>query len=165
MMVTGTHHNMPSVSFGLQQLDASTLNSITWHKKAPPPNLGCRSLTHSSETILWVKPAKESKHFFNYKASRVPWGKQMHDVWHDIGRPTKIETVHGRHPTQKPVALVERCLSFAAPDGGLVLDPFNGHGTTGVAAMMERRDLRYIGIEMASAMIKVSKMRLEDARR
>ena len=53
--VSGTLHNIYSVGFAMQQLDFKILNNITWIKTNPPPNLGCRCFTHSTETILWAK--------------------------------------------------------------------------------------------------------------
>jgi site-specific DNA-methyltransferase (adenine-specific) len=60
--------------------------------------------------------------------------------------PLKAEKRFGKHPTQKPLALLERIVRATCPPGGLVLDPFSGSGTTGVAAA--RLDRAYVGIEL-----------------
>ena len=65
------------------------------------------------------------------------------------------------HPTQKPLRLMEWCLSFA-PDG-LILDPFMGSGTTGVAAMNLGRS--FIGIEREPKYFDIACRRIEDAQR
>jgi DNA methylase len=54
-------------------------------------------------------------------------GKQVKTVW-TIAAPGGDEKSHGKHPTQKPVALVERCLLASTNEGDLVLDPFIGGG-------------------------------------
>jgi site-specific DNA-methyltransferase (adenine-specific) len=130
------------------QLGYRILNDIIWEKPNPPPNLGCRCFTHATEMILWAtKAEKGSKHryTFNYDAMREEnGGKQMKNVWRfpPAGRDEKV---HGKHPTQKPVALIERCLRASTNPGDLVLDPFAGSGATGVAAIKLYR--RFIGCE------------------
>ena len=58
------------------------LNNITWIKSNPPPNLGCRCFTHSTETILWAKKTPKSKHYYDYNTMKsLNNGKQMKDTW------------------------------------------------------------------------------------
>ena len=61
-------------------------------------------------------------------------GKQMKSVWR-MPAPRNDEKRFGKHPTQKPVGLVERCILASTNEGDLVLDPFLGGGTTAVAAV------------------------------
>jgi hypothetical protein len=68
----------------------------------------------------------------------IAGGKQMKSVW-QILPPDKSEKRHGKHPTQKPVALLERILQAASDEGDLVLDPFLGGGTTILSALRLRR--------------------------
>jgi site-specific DNA-methyltransferase (adenine-specific) len=136
--VSGSVHAYPSIGMALQQEGFRILNDIVWEKPAPPPNLGCRCFTHSTEILLWAtKSEKGSKdrYTFNYDAMREEnFGKQMKNVWR-IGTPAKEEKTFGKHPTQKPVELVARCLRASTHPGDLVVDPFAGSGTTGVAAL------------------------------
>jgi DNA modification methylase len=67
------------------------------------------------------------------------------NIW-TMTAPGGAEKTHGKHPTQKPVALVERCLLASTRPGDLVLDPFLGGGTTAVAALRTGRQC--VGIEM-----------------
>jgi site-specific DNA-methyltransferase (adenine-specific) len=143
--VTGTHHVIFSVGYAMQQLGMKILNDIAWEKPNPPPNLSCRYFTHSTETVLWAAKTEKSKHVFNYPAMKAVTGKQMKTVW-KIPAPSNGEKVFGKHPTQKPVALVERCLLAATNEGDMVLDPFLGGGTTAVASARLRR--YFVGIEL-----------------
>ena len=69
-------------------------------------------------------------------------------IW-TLGAPGSDEKTHGKHPTQKPVALVERCLLASTNEGDLVLDPFLGNGTTAVAAIRLKRAC--VGVEARPA--------------
>ena len=72
-------------------------------------------------------------------------GKQMKTVW-TMTSPKNGEKAFGKHPTQKPVALVERCILASTNPGDLILDPFLGGGTTAVACIRLRRG--FVGIEL-----------------
>ena len=143
--VTATHHTLFSIGYAMQSLGFKILNLVTWEKPNPPPNLACRYFTHSTEQIIWAARDEKSKHLFNYADMRAEnGGKQMKTVWR-FPAPPKAEKAHGSHPTQKPLALVSRCLRASTSPGDAVLDPFCGSGTTGVAAVSLGR--RFIGIE------------------
>jgi len=157
--VSGTLHVIHSIGYAMQQLGYRILNEITWEKPNPPPNLGCRCFTHSTETVLWAAKTKKSKHTFNYKLMRqINGGKQMKTVWR-MPSPSKEEKAFGKHPTQKPVTLVERCLLASTREGDLVLDPFLGGGTTAVAALRIKRGC--VGIELDEAHAKLSAQRIQ----
>jgi site-specific DNA-methyltransferase (adenine-specific) len=137
--VTGTQHIIFSVGFAMQQLGFKILNTITWEKPNPPPNLSCRYFTHSTELVIWAARDSKSRHVFNYQAMRqANHGKQMKTVW-KLAAPSAAEKRAGKHPTQKPIALVERCLQASSREGDLVLDPFAGAGTTPIAALRLNR--------------------------
>lgn len=144
--VTGTFHNIYSVGFALQQQNFRILNNITWQKTNPPPNLGCRCFTNSTETILWAKKdLKKAKHYFDYPLMKqFNGGKQMKDVW--TGSTTKkSEKSFGPHPTQKPLYILERIILASTDKGDVVLDCFLGSGTTGVVSRKLERS--FIGID------------------
>ena len=137
--VSGTHHVIHSIGYAMQCLEMKILNEITWEKPNPPPNLSCRYFTHSTETILWAAKDHSSKHCFNYDAMREEnGGKQMKTVW-QMTSPSKAEKSFGKHPTQKPVELLNRIILSSTKEGDRVFDPFNGSGTTGIAAMRNGR--------------------------
>ncbi len=157
--ISGTHHVIHSIGYAMQQLNMKLLNDITWQKPNPPPNLSCRYFTHSTETIIWAAKNKKSKHMFNYKDMRKEnGGKQMKTVW-DFKAPQKIEKQFGKHPTQKPVQLLERIILASTDPKNLVFDPFAGSSTTGVAAVCHNR--RFVGCELEDEFIEISKKRLD----
>ncbi len=143
--VSGTRHVIYSVGFAMQEIGFKLLNEITWEKPNPPPNLSCRYFTHSTETILWAARDAKSKHKFNYQLMRTyAHDRQMKSVW-QFTAPTGAEKTFGTHPTQKPLALLERIILASSDEGDLVVDPFVGSGTTGLAATRHGR--RFIGID------------------
>ena len=82
----------------------------------------------------------------------------MKDVW-TMTSPSKKEKEHGKHPTQKPTELLNRLIMAASNEGDIVLDAFNGSGTTGVACIETNRN--YIGIELDKEYISLSKKRFK----
>lgn len=159
--ISGTLHNIYSIGHALEQEGFKIINNITWQKTNPPPNLACRCFTHSTETILWAqKSDKKAKHFFNYQLMKEKNnGKQMKDVWTGALTPPK-EKIQGKHPTQKPLYILERIIEASTNSGDLILDPFCGSSTTGVATKHLGR--RYIGIDNVLEYIELSVRRLQN---
>ncbi len=158
--VSGTYHSIYACGYALQLLNFRILNDISWYKPNAAPNLGCRMFTASHETLIWASKSKTSKHTFNYAEMREgnfaadflknP-GKQMRSVW-SIMTPAKSEKVFGKHPTQKPLKLMDRIILSSTKPGDLVLDPFCGSATTGVSAISFGR--RFIGIDLDESYLK-----------
>ena len=163
--VTGTLHVYLSVGMAMMQVGFRILNDIIWQKPNPPPNLGRRCFTHSTELILWATKAKKgSKHryTFHYDDMRAEnGGKQMKNVW-QFPAAGRDEKTFGKHPTQKPVALIERCLRASTNPGDLVFDPFAGSGATGVAALSMGRT--FIGCERESEFVDLIIRRVSNVR-
>src|SRR6202158_3647187 len=156
--VSGTAHVIHSVGFAMQQLGFKLLNDISWVKPNPPPNLSCRYFTHATDTIIWAAKEKKSRHTFHYKLMKeTNRGKQMKSVW-DIRPPESWEKRFGKHPTQKPVALLERILLASTNEGDLVLDPFAGSGTTLLTAFRLRR--KAVGCELSAEFLTLSVRRI-----
>ena len=64
--ISGTLHNIYSIGMALEEEGFKIINNITWQKTNPPPNLACKTFTHSTETIIWArKDLKKSKYTFN----------------------------------------------------------------------------------------------------
>jgi site-specific DNA-methyltransferase (adenine-specific) len=158
--VSGTSHIIYTVGSAMQTLGYKILNDIAWFKVNPPPNLSCRYFTHSTETIIWAAKNKESKHHFNYALmKKMNNNKQMLSLW-SIKAPGSAEKIYGKHPTQKPIELLDRIVLASTRAGDIVLDPFSGSGTTGIVAIREGR--QYIGIELEQQYLDVSIKRLKD---
>ncbi|MBN1365890.1 MAG: site-specific DNA-methyltransferase [Syntrophaceae bacterium] len=156
--VSGTSHVIYSIGFATQQLGFKILNDIAWYKINPPPNLSCRYFTHGTETIIWAAKNKESRHYFNYPLMRkMNNNKQMQSLW-SITAPKPEEKIYGKHPTQKPVALLERIILASTKEHDIVLDPFTGSSTTGVAAY--RLGRYFIGIDNNKEYLNLSTKRL-----
>ena len=162
--ISGTYHNIYSIGVALELEGFSIINNITWQKPNPAPNLACRSFTHSTETIIWARkqltPKKKGKHYFNYDLMKeMNDNKQMKDVWL-LSLPSKKEKINGKHPTQKPLSVLERIILASTKENDVVLDPFNGSGTTGIACLNLNR--KYIGIEKEEEYLELTKRRIED---
>jgi site-specific DNA-methyltransferase (adenine-specific) len=160
--VSGTSHVIYSVGFAMQQVGLKLLNEVVWEKPNPPPNLSCRYFTHSTETILWAAKSRKSRHYFDYHEMRSRNGdRQMKTVWR-MTAPGRAEKLRGKHPTQKPLALLDRILVASCPPDGCVLDPFNGSGSTGIAALRLGRS--YVGVELEEDWLRLTLERLCDER-
>lgn len=161
--ISGTHHNIHVVMRCLQELGYKVLNTITWQKTDPPPNLSCRYFNFSTELIIWARKTEKKPHKFNYETMKfLNGGSQMTDVWR-IPAVGLWEKQQGKHPTQKPLRLLYRIILAATNVGDTVLDPFSGSGTTGIAANLLGR--KFIGIEQDERFCKLSLRRrqaLED---
>ncbi len=159
--ISGTMHNIYSIGMALEQEGFRIINNITWRKLNPPPNISCRFFVHSTETILWAKKdLKKAKHKFNYDLMReLNGGKQAKDVWESsLTKPS--EKKYGKHPTQKPMEILEKIILASTNEGDLILDPFNGSGTTGIVANKLHR--RYIGIDLEKEYLDITIKRKEN---
>jgi len=155
--VSGTAHIIHSVGYAMQRLGLKLLNDITWVKPNPPPNLSCRYFTHATETIIWAGRDRKCRHKFNYALMKsLNRGKQMLSVW-TIEAPRREEKIFGKHPTQKPLALLERIIAASTDENDLVLDPFCGSGTTGIAAARMGRP--FTGLETEESFLNMATLR------
>lgn len=155
--ISGTHHNIFSVQQQLIKLGFKILNVITWAKTNPPPNISCRYFTYSTEFIIWARKSSKVAHYFNYELMKKLNGdKQMTDVW-QIPAIAKWEKSCGKHPTQKPLAVLARLIQASTEQGAWILDPFSGSATTGIAANLLGR--YYLGLEIETEFLEMGKAR------
>ena len=186
LWVSGTYHSIYQCGHALQSLGYHVLNDIAWFKPNASPNLSCRYFTASHETLIWACKDKKAKHIFNDEVMKN-WentykqeveapkskerffveplnksGKQMRSVW-AIGTPKPIEKKFGKHPTQKPEDLLKRIVLASTNRGDLILDPFTGSSTTGIAAYLSGR--HFIGIDTEPKYLDVSIKRFEELER
>lgn len=166
--VSGTYHSIYQCGHAIQSLGYHILNDIAWFKPNASPNLSCRFFTASHETLIWARKEKKAKHKFNYDLMKNGnWpddfikkpNLQMRSVW-SIYPPKKEEKRFGKHPTQKPIDLLVRIILASTDKGDVVLDPFTGSSTTGLAATLNNR--KFIGIDMEKKYLDLSIKRYRD---
>ena len=85
--------------------------------------------------------------------------KQMRSVW-AIGTPKPEEKKFGKHPTQKPLDLLRRITAASTNKGNIILDPFTGSSTTGLAAVVNGR--KFIGIDTEKKYLDLSVERFKE---
>jgi len=169
--ISGTYHSIHECGYALQLAGYHLLNDITWYKPNASPNLSGRYFTASHETLLWARKEKKAKHIFNYKLMREgDWSKdflkkpkkQMRSVW-AINTPNYWEKKFGKHPTQKPFELLKRVILSSTNKGDIVLDPFTGSSTTGLATIMFGR--KFVGIDTEKKYLDLSIKRSKDIKK
>ncbi len=129
-----------------------TFQFMVWHKTNPAPKLRKAGFLNSCELIVcaWNKG-----HVWNF-------GKQneMHNFIETPICMGKERTKDPKHPTQKPVRVLEHILKIGSNEGDLVLDPFMGVGSTGVAAL--NLDRRFLGFDKDAAYVEAARTRLKE---
>lgn len=169
--VSGTLHIIYKVGYLLTKNGYDIINDIVMYKPNAPPNLSCKYFTHSHEIILWARKSKNSIHTFNYEKMKF-WNnpkdklknkdKQMRSVW-SIPLLSKAEKEFGKHPTQKPLELLNRIISSSSNEGDCILDPFVGSGTTGIVCNILNR--KFIGIDSNKEYLDVAIKRFKDKKK
>ena len=175
--ISGTYHSIYQCGFALQVNKFHILNDIAWFKPNASPNLSCRFFTASHETLIWArkntinaktKKAIKTKHKFNYDLMKNgEWpedfikkpGLQMRSVW-AMGTPKPSEKKFGKHPTQKPINLLVRIVLASTNKNDIVLDPFAGSSTTGLASFLNNR--KFIGIDLEKKYLDLSVKRFKE---
>lgn len=124
-------------------------NILSWHKTNPIPACGNKYLT-DTEFIL----------FFRQKGVKVYGNFETKKTWY--ATPLNVREKHKyNHPTVKPVNIIKNLILNSSRCGDLVLDPFMGSGSTGVACVNTGRD--FIGIELDEKYFETAKQRIEKA--
>lgn len=168
--IHGTYHNIGIINFILQLLKIEIINEVIWYKRNSFPNLSGRRLTASHETIIWAHSGKKREYLFNYgKVKNVNFpednlhktGTQMRTVWDIPNNKEKRELKFGRHPTQKPLRLLNRMLMISAKENQKCLIPFAGSGSECVACI--ESGLNFLAFEIDSKYISIAKKRMDEA--
>ncbi len=128
------------------------------------------NVVSTREDILWYSKGKS--YTFNRQMSNIPkktggLGKKngetnrvLSNVWSDISPIVPWSPERVSHPTQKPVALMERCVKLWSNEGDTVLDFTMGSGSTGVACLNLGR--KFIGVEKDKGYFEIAKNRIMD---
>lgn len=122
----------------------------TWHKKNPMPRNMNLHFINSTESWLYFINEGTTGTFNNN-------GKPVHD-YIETATISASERSLGKHPTQKPIALMKHFVTLLSNPGEIVLDPFMGSGSSGVASLLENR--RFIGIELNNEYFNLANNRL-----
>ena len=127
-----------------------TFQFMVWHKTNPAPKLRKAGFLNSCELIccMWNKG-----HTWNF-------GKQneMHNFIESPICMGNERLKDPKHPTQKPLVVMRKLVELASKPGDVILDPFAGVGSTGVAALELGR--RFIGIDAEEDYVKAGRKRL-----
>ena len=156
IVISGVYGSLIPYFLKLEKYGFQFRHHIIWHKTNPAPSVHRRSLVYSNEILLWYN--KPGKWYFDYELSKkYNNGKQLHDVW-NIPAVRKQAGV-----TRKPPKLLEMVIRILSPEGGLVVDPCVGSGTTiEVAREWNRNFIAYeIGKEQLS-LLKAKKFKVEE---
>lgn len=124
---------------------------IRWKKTNPMPRNRDRRFITDYEVAVWAVK-KGGKWTFNRLSDTYERPEIV------CGITSKREKVNGGHPTQKPIEVMEWIIHRLSNEGDLILDPFMGSGTTGVACMNTNR--KFIGIELDEKYFDISKERI-----
>jgi len=127
----------------------------------------CSKATHERAKYRWKRAqngggSKESMQGHNYDNDfgdmtvDLEKGRNKRSVWTVTTKPYK-----GAHFATFPPALIEPCVLAGSRKGGVVLDPFNGSGTTGEVSVLNGR--RYVGVELNPEYIKLAVDRIDAA--
>ncbi|MBI5496120.1 MAG: site-specific DNA-methyltransferase [Deltaproteobacteria bacterium] len=165
IFIFGSYHNIYTIGAIARQMKLRIVNSIIWAKPNAQPNITCRMFTESTEQILWLCNNREDKAknwTFNYHDMKeMNGGKQMRNFW-EIPLTPPRERGHGKHPSQKPLRLLERLVLAGTHESDRVLDCFMGSGTTALASEIHRR--HWVGIERDDAYCRMTRDRIMEWR-
>jgi len=167
LWVIGSYHNIFRIGTALQDLGYWLLNDVVWLKTNPMPNFRGKRFTNAHETLIWAARDQKSRATFNYDSLKaMNEDLQMRSDWllPLCTGPERLTDVEGRklHPTQKPEALLHRCILAASNPGDTILDPFFGTGTTG--AMARRLGRHFIGLERERGYADAARARIARVR-
>ena len=156
------------------------VNEIIWDRRVPSMGGSTRKFSSVHDNIGFF--AKSRDYYFDIDAVRIPYDAETKKArsrsifvgakWLEVGyNPKDVWSVsrlhrqHGEredHPTQKPLEIVERMVLASCPEGGLVLDPFIGSGTTAVAAVRNKRN--FVGFELNPDYCAIAEKRIAEMR-
>lgn len=144
--------NLGDISKELDENGFETKDVVRWVKNNPMPRNRDRRYVVDYEFGIWAVK-KGSKWVFNRQNDSYDRPEIK------SGLTPKSEKKWGSHPTQKPVSVMEEIIKRHSNEGDVILDPFMGSGSTGVASLNLNRD--FIGIELSKEYFDIAKNRIE----
>jgi DNA modification methylase len=172
------------VAFALRNDGWYLRQDIIWHKPNPMPESVTDRCTKSHEYVFLL--SKSKTYYYDAESIKEPvkqdWGTRdrTNGKYHNAGTGLNPHTglqksyekankrsvwsittkpFHGAHFATFPPDLIEPCVIAGSPEGGIVLDPFFGSGTTGLVSMRNNR--KYLGCELNSEYISIANERLK----
>jgi len=149
LIIFNDWENMGDISKELKRLKITVKSLNHWQKTNPQPAEWKRRFVGGREYFLWA--VKKGKYSFNVE--------KLHKGVFEMGLTKQSEKREGFHPNQKPVNLMKQLINILSEEEQLILDPFMGSGTTGVACKNLNR--KFIGIELDEKYFKIAKKRIE----
>jgi DNA modification methylase len=142
------------LAFTLQAAGWYLRADIVWHKPNCQPESVKDRPTRSHEYLFLF--SKNERYHYDIEAERGPNGRNLRTVWE-----VPTQACKEAHFATFPLALIEPCIKIGSRPGDLVLDPFIGSGTTGLAALRTAR--RFLGIELNPEYLQIARQRLKGA--
>jgi site-specific DNA-methyltransferase (adenine-specific) len=174
-----TWQHSPEV-FSYLKTHLAMVNEIIWDRRVPSMGGSTRKFSSVHDNIGFFVNSRD--YYFDVDAVRIPYdavtkkarsrsifvGKKWLEVGYnpkDVWSVSRLHRQHGEredHPTQKPLEIIERMVLASCPEGGIVLDPFMGSGTTAAAAVRHGR--RFVGFELNPEYFGIVEKRMSEAR-
>ena len=145
--------NMSYIVESLEKNGFEIKDLIRWEKTNPMPRNRDRRFITDYEFAVWAVK-KGGKWTFNRLSDTYERPKITCKLT------SKSEKFNGGHPTQKPIEVMEWLINRLTNESDLILDPFMGSGSTGVACLNTNR--RFVGIELDENYFEMTKVRLEN---
>jgi len=157
----------PNGSLWVKDLGYWLLNDVVWIKTNPMPNFRGKRFTNAHETLIWAARDQKGRPTFNYDSMKaMNEDLQMRSDWllPLCTGPERLKDADGNkvHATQKPEALLHRCILAASKPGDTILDPFFGTGTTGAVA--RRLGRHFVGLEREPGYADAARARIAQVR-
>ncbi|MDD4990512.1 MAG: site-specific DNA-methyltransferase [Candidatus Pacebacteria bacterium] len=153
------------------------INEIIWDRRVPSMGGSTRKFSSVHDNIGFF--VKNNNYYFNIDSIRIPYDEETKKArtrsifvgkkWLEVGYNPKdlwsVSRIHAqdpereKHPTQKPLEIIERMVKASCPQNGIVCDPFMGTGTTAIACLVNNR--QYVGFEINKDYYKVIMNRIK----
>lgn len=172
---------------GMSDFNKDSINSIMYEFKRVCKIMNCYIFCNETQVPYYAMWAEENGYMFSILVWRKPLsiinknrfskniefivrvydygtGLNKLDTNYYYDRVKDVKPLSGKsknHPVQKPVEIISQFVELSSKDKGLILDPFMGSGTTGVACLNTNR--RFIGIELDENYFNVAKNRIEES--
>ena len=159
--IFGSYHNIYKIGYFLEKLELKIINSIVWYKRNAFPNITQRMFCESTEYIIWAtnNNKRDARNWtFNYDSMKeLNGGVQMRNFF-DVPITKQSERQEGKHPSQKPLEVLNNLVLALTNEGDIIIDPFIGSGTTAVSAIQNKRN--FIGIDRIFEYLGISERRI-----